>query len=81
MRTTNSTEQSPSWEANSRSGSQEIPHHFWIQMVHYNVHKNPPLVHILIQMNPDYALTIYLFKIHFTIIVYLHIFLAGCFIP
>jgi len=31
--------QSPCWESNSHSTSQEIPHLLWKMMVHYCVHK------------------------------------------
>jgi hypothetical protein len=36
---TNSTQQSPSWEANSCSDSQEIPRILCVPNVHYRVHK------------------------------------------
>jgi hypothetical protein len=45
-------EQSNSWETNSRSINQEIPHLLWVQKVHYRVHKSPPLDHIMKQMHP-----------------------------
>ena len=35
---TYSTEQSPSWEANQSSASQEIPCILWNQKIHYPVH-------------------------------------------
>jgi hypothetical protein len=40
---TNSVEQSPSWEANSHSASQEIPRLLRNPNVHHRVHNSPPL--------------------------------------
>jgi len=59
-------EQSPS-EANSHLCNQEIPHLLQNPKFHNRVHKGPPLVPILSQMNPLHAPTSYP-KIHFNII-------------
>jgi hypothetical protein len=50
--TTNSLEQSPSLEANSRSASQEIPHLLWNPEVHGCVNKGQPPVPIMNHTNP-----------------------------
>jgi len=48
-------EQSPSWEANRFSASQEFPHILWIPKVHYRVYNSPPPDPILSQINPVHA--------------------------
>jgi hypothetical protein len=58
-------EQSPSWEANSSSASQEIPCFLWNTKVHYCIHKSLQPVPILSHINPVHPQPSQILKIHF----------------
>jgi len=61
-------EKNPSWEANNHSAIQEIPRLLCNPKVHFSVHKIPPLVPILSQMNPVQTFSRYFPKIQSNII-------------
>jgi hypothetical protein len=65
---TYSMEQSPSWNANIFSTSQEINRILWNQKVVYCIHKCPPTISILNQLNSVHSPTSHFLKIHFYII-------------
>jgi hypothetical protein len=61
-------EQSPSWEANSRSATQEVHRLLWNPEVHYHIHKRLSLFPILSHINPVHIITPDFYVIHFNII-------------
>jgi len=65
---TYSMEQRPSWETNRFSASQEIPSISWNSKVHYRIHKCPPPVPILSQLDPFHTPTSYFLNFHLNII-------------
>jgi len=63
-----SSHQSPSWEADNSSPSQDIRRILWNPQVHYHLNNSPLYVPILSKMNPVRTFPLYFFKIHFNII-------------
>ena len=64
---THSMEHSPSWEANWVSASQEIPRILCNPEVHYRIHKCPPSVPILSQLDAFHTPPSHLLIIHLNI--------------
>jgi hypothetical protein len=60
--------QNPTWVATSSSANQECIRILWNSTVRCRVHKSPPLVPTLSQINLVYVLPSYSFKIQFNII-------------
>ena len=59
---------SPPWEANLFSASQEIPRILWNPRVHYRIHKRPPPVPVPSHLDPVHTPTSHFRKIQLNII-------------
>ena len=60
--------QYPSWETTRFPASFEIPRILWNPKFHYRIHKCPPPIPVLIQIDPAHAPAPHLLKIHLKII-------------
>jgi len=65
---TQSMEQSPYWEANRFSATEEIPRILWNPKVHYRSHTCPTPVSTLSQLDPVHNHTSHFLKIYLNII-------------
>jgi hypothetical protein len=74
-------EVSPSWEAANCAATQELPSILWNPKVHYHVHKSPPLVPILSQIDPIHTIPSYLCKSIVTLSTHLRLTLPSGLFP
>jgi hypothetical protein len=65
---TNYMDVNNSWEATSCAAPQEFPEVLWNPKANCRIHKSPPLVPILNQINPVHIRKSYVFKIHYNIV-------------
>jgi hypothetical protein len=78
---TNSKEQSPSWETNNHSVSQEISRLSLKQKVHYCVHNRPTMVPIFSHTRTGHTFPSYSSKIYSTFSSHLRLFLPSSLFP
>jgi hypothetical protein len=73
---THSMEQSPFWEASQFAASQEIPHILQNMKVHYGIHKCPPPVRILSQLDVVQTATSHFLEIHLNITLSIYVWVS-----
>ena len=78
---THSMQQSPSWETDRFSASQEISCILWNPKVHYRIHKFQPPVPILSQLNPVHAPHLISWRSILILSSYLHLGLSSGLFP
>jgi hypothetical protein len=74
-------ELSNSWEAANCVATQELPCILWNPKVHYRVHKSPPLVPILSQIDLVHTIPSYISKIILILAIHLRLGLPSGFFP